>query len=67
MIDIIGYNDRIIIIYISICDAYNVFINIDIAEETTMENREGQAVPQVTFPVRQDHEWVNLTTDAEAL
>lgn len=28
-----------------------------------MENREGQAVPQVTFPVRQDHEWVNLTTD----
>jgi len=28
-----------------------------------MENREGKAVPQVTFPVRENHEWVNITTD----
>lgn len=28
-----------------------------------LENRQGKAVPQVTFPVRQDNEWVNITTD----
>jgi len=28
-----------------------------------MENREGKAVPQVVFPVRQNHEWVSITTD----
>ena len=28
-----------------------------------MENREGKAIPQVTFPVRRDDEWVNITTD----
>jgi len=27
------------------------------------ENREGQAVPQVTFRVRRDHEWVNVGSD----
>jgi glutaredoxin-like protein len=26
-------------------------------------NREGQRVPQVTFKTRQDHEWVDLTSD----
>ena len=28
-----------------------------------LENREGQMVPQVTFPTRQNGEWVDLTTD----
>ena len=28
-----------------------------------MENREGKAVPQVVFPVRQNHEWVSITSD----
>jgi glutaredoxin-like protein len=28
-----------------------------------MENREGKAVPQVVFPIRQNHEWVSITTD----
>ena len=28
-----------------------------------LENREGQNVPQVVFPVRQNHEWVNVSTD----
>ena len=28
-----------------------------------LENREGQMVPQVTFRTRQDHEWVDVTTD----
>ncbi|MBR9911834.1 MAG: glutathione peroxidase [Gammaproteobacteria bacterium] len=28
-----------------------------------LENREGQAVPQVTFRTRQGNEWVNVTTD----
>jgi glutaredoxin-like protein len=28
-----------------------------------LENREGQKVPQVTFRTRQDHEWVDVTTD----
>ncbi len=28
-----------------------------------LENREGQKVPDVTFRTRQDHEWVNVTTD----
>lgn len=28
-----------------------------------MENKEGKAVPQVVFPVRQNHEWVSITTD----
>ena len=28
-----------------------------------MQNKEGQAVPQVTFPVRQNHEWISVTTD----
>lgn len=28
-----------------------------------LENREGQAIPQVTFPTRQNDEWVNVTTD----
>ena len=28
-----------------------------------MENREGQNVPQVTFRTRQNHEWVDVTTD----
>jgi glutaredoxin-like protein len=27
------------------------------------ENREGNKVPQVTFHTRQDHEWVDVTTD----
>jgi len=27
------------------------------------ENREGKRVPQVTFRVRRDHEWANVTTD----
>jgi glutaredoxin-like protein len=30
---------------------------------TTLQSREGQAVPQVTFPTRQGDAWVNLTTD----
>ncbi|WP_044411059.1 glutathione peroxidase [Thiomicrospira microaerophila] len=28
-----------------------------------LPNKEGQAVPQVTFPTRQNGEWVNVTTD----
>ena len=28
-----------------------------------MKNREGQNVPQVTFRTRQDHEWLDVTTD----
>ena len=28
-----------------------------------LENREGQNVPQVTFRTRQDHEWVDVTSD----
>ncbi|MEJ2308113.1 MAG: glutathione peroxidase [Gammaproteobacteria bacterium] len=28
-----------------------------------LENREGQNVPQVTFRTRQEHEWVDVTTD----
>ena len=28
-----------------------------------MENREGQNVPQVTFRTRENHEWVDVTTD----
>lgn len=28
-----------------------------------LQNREGQKVPQVVFPTRQDHEWVNITSD----
>lgn len=28
-----------------------------------LENREGQMVPQVTFRTRQDHEWVDITTN----
>lgn len=28
-----------------------------------LENREGQRVPEVTFRTRQDHEWVDVTTD----
>lgn len=28
-----------------------------------LENREGQKVPNVTFRTRQNHDWVNLTTD----
>jgi glutaredoxin-like protein len=27
------------------------------------DNREGQSVPQVTFRVRRDHEWANVTSD----
>ena len=27
------------------------------------ENREGQNVPQVVFPTRKDHEWVEITSD----
>ncbi len=27
------------------------------------DNREGQSVPQVTFRTRQDHEWVDVTSD----
>jgi glutaredoxin-like protein len=27
------------------------------------ENREGQSVPQVTFRVRRDHEWANVSSD----
>ncbi|MBC8212826.1 MAG: glutathione peroxidase [Gammaproteobacteria bacterium] len=27
------------------------------------ENHEGQKVPQVVFPTRKDHEWVNISTD----
>lgn len=29
----------------------------------TLENREGQAVPQVTFHTRQNNDWVDVTTD----
>ena len=29
----------------------------------TLENKEGQAVPQVTFHTRQNNEWVDVTTD----
>lgn len=32
------------------------------ANEKTMENREGQRVPEVTFRVQQDGRWRNLTT-----
>ena len=28
-----------------------------------LENREGQKVPNVTFRTRQDHDWLNVTTD----
>lgn len=28
-----------------------------------LENHEGQNVPQVVFPTRQEHEWVNITSD----
>ena len=28
-----------------------------------LSNREGQSVPQVTFHTRQDHEWVDVTSD----
>lgn len=28
-----------------------------------LKNREGHAVPQVTFRTRRDHEWVDMTTD----
>ena len=28
-----------------------------------LQNREGQRVPNVTFPTRQNNEWVNVTTD----
>jgi glutaredoxin-like protein len=28
-----------------------------------LPNREGQKVPQVTFPIRRDNEWVNITSD----
>ncbi len=28
-----------------------------------LENREGQRVPNVTFPTRQNNEWVNVTSD----
>lgn len=28
-----------------------------------LQNHEGQQVPQVVFPVRQNHEWVNISTD----
>jgi glutathione-dependent peroxiredoxin len=28
-----------------------------------LPNREGQRVPDVTFPVRQDNQWVNITSD----
>lgn len=28
-----------------------------------LPNREGQRVPNVTFPIRQNNEWVNVTTD----
>ncbi|CAG9295621.1 glutathione peroxidase [Celerinatantimonas diazotrophica] len=28
------------------------------------ESKEGQAVPQVTFPIRQNDEWINITSDA---
>jgi peroxiredoxin len=28
-----------------------------------LENHEGQNVPQVVFPTRQDHEWVNISSD----
>ncbi|MFO7808947.1 MAG: glutathione peroxidase, partial [Guyparkeria sp.] len=28
-----------------------------------LENREGQKVPNVTFRTRQNHDWVNMTSD----
>ena len=28
-----------------------------------LQNREGQSVPQVIFPTRRDHDWVDVTTD----
>lgn len=28
-----------------------------------LQNREGQKIPQVVFPTRQNHEWVNITSD----
>ena len=27
------------------------------------KNKEGQRVPNVTFRTRQDHEWINMTSD----
>ncbi len=30
---------------------------------STLENKEGQAVPQVTFHTRQENDWVDVTTD----
>ena len=33
-------------------------------QNPNFENREGQSVPSVTFPTRQNDEWVNVTTDA---
>jgi len=33
------------------------------SEKTTLTNREGEAVPQVTFHTRQNNEWVDVTTD----
>ncbi|HEB63128.1 MAG TPA: glutathione peroxidase [Gammaproteobacteria bacterium] len=27
------------------------------------ENREGQKIPQVTFPIRQNNDWLNITSD----
>lgn len=35
----------------------------NILEENIMENRQGQNVPQVTFRTRDNHEWVDVTTD----
>lgn len=32
-------------------------------QNPNFENREGQRVPSVTFPTRQNDEWVNVTTD----
>jgi len=28
-----------------------------------LPNREGQRVPDVTFPVRQNNQWVNITSE----
>ncbi len=28
-----------------------------------LQNREGQHIPQVVFPLRQNHEWVNISSD----
>jgi glutaredoxin-like protein len=39
------------------------YLKIPIKEHVMFNSKEGQAVPQVTFPTRQGENWVNVTTD----